>query len=527
MSLVTAIAQAVPIDLPNVEYSRFLPILILIGGALGILVVASVVGRRVAEGWWTTLSVITAAAAGISAAWLWNDMQSKAAGGGAVGGGAVAGALRVDGFAVWFALLICSAVVLFSLMADGYVQRERLGGPELHVLALLSASGGVLMAYANDLLVLFLGLEILSIALYVMAGYHRRRQESGEAAMKYFVLGAFSSAIFLYGVALIYGASGTTRLDEINSLLVRDTSSRSLALAGMALMIVGLGFKVAAVPFHTWTPDVYQGSPSPVTGFMAAAAKAAGFAGLIRVLIFGLLPLRDDWRPAIWALAVLTLLGGSVLAIVQTDVKRMLAYSSISHAGYVLVGVYAANLEGVAGAQYYLMTYAFTVLGSFAVVSVVARRGDAATSLEDYRGLSTKQPVLAVAFTILLAAQAGVPLTTGFLAKFAVIRAATSADDYSLAIVAMLVTAIASFFYLRLIITMYAAPAAEVEAVAEADAVSEADAGDYVAEPTTLRIMPATAATIAVSVAMTVGGALWAGPLLDFAKRATILFGQG
>ncbi|HEV8114691.1 MAG TPA: NADH-quinone oxidoreductase subunit N [Acidimicrobiales bacterium] len=511
------VAQATTLDLPNVEYSRFLPILILIGGALGILVLASLIGGRVAEGWWTSLSVATAGAAIAASCWLWNDIQRDGP------GTAVSDALRIDGFSVWFSLVICSAVLLFSLMADGYVQRERLGGPEIHVLALLSASGGLLMAFANDLLVLFLGLEILSIALYVMAGFHRRRDESGEAAMKYFVLGAFSSAIFLYGVALTYGATGSTRLDQVNRLLTSLRSAdgdRNLALAGMALMIVGLGFKVAAVPFHTWTPDVYQGSPSPVTGFMAAAAKAAGFAGLIRVLIFGLQPLREDWRPAIWALAVLTLVVGSVLAIVQTDVKRMLAYSSINHAGYVLVGLHANNVDGVAGAQYYLLTYAFTVLGSFAVVSVVARRGDGSTSIEDYRGLYFRKPLLAVAFTLLLAAQAGVPLTTGFLAKFSVIRAATTEGDYSLGIIAMLVTAVAAFFYLRLIVTMYAAP----EGVDAEHPDSAGGVAVLTQERTGLKVMPATAAVIAVSVAMTVGAGLWAGPLLDFAKRATIFF---
>jgi NADH-quinone oxidoreductase subunit N len=516
--MIALVAQVRPLDLPQVEYSRFLPILILIGGALGILVVASVVGSRVAGAWWTTLSVATAGAAGLSAAWLWNDIQQAGP------GTAVAGALRVDGFSVWFSFVICSSVVLFSLMADGYVQRERLGGPEIHVLALLSASGGVLMAFSNDLLVLFLGLEVLSIALYVMAGYHRRRDESGEAAMKYFVLGAFSSAIFLYGVALIYGATGTTRLDRMLPMLARIVeadASRSLALAGMAMMIVGLGFKVAAVPFHTWTPDVYQGSPSPVTGFMAAAAKAAGFAGMIRVLTYGLQGLRDDWRPVIWALSVVTLVVGSVLAIVQTDVKRMLAYSSISHAGYVLIGIYANNPAGVAGAQYYLMTYAFTVLGSFAIVSAVARRGDATTRIEDYRGLSTEKPLLAVAFTILLAAQAGVPFTTGFLAKFAVIQAATSADDYVLAIIAMLVTAVAAFFYLRLIFAMFA-PSAEAGAD---EAEGSGGVSVLTRQRTAIRVMPATAATIAVSVAMTVGAGLWAGPLLNFADRAGLFVG--
>ena len=522
--MIALLAQAPPpIDLPAVEYSRFLPILILIGGALGILVVAALVGRKVPEALWTTLSVLTAGAAGLAAAWLWNDIQRNGP------GLAVAGALRIDGFSVWFAFVICSAVVLFSLMVDGYVQREQLGGPEIHVLALLSASGGVLMAFSNDLLVLFLGLEVLSIALYVMAGYHRRRDESGEAAMKYFVLGAFSSAIFLYGVALTYGATGTTRLDQMRPLLgeiVRTGTSRNLALAGMALMIVGLGFKVAAVPFHTWTPDVYQGSPSPVTGFMAAAAKAAGFAGVIRVLTFGLQGLSDDWRPVVWALSVLTLVVGSVLAIAQTDVKRMLAYSSINHAGYVLLGIYANNPAGVSGAQYYLMTYAFTVLGSFAVVSAVARRGDTATRIEDYRGLSTEKPLLAIAFTILLAAQAGVPLTTGFLAKFSVIQASTTGDDYSLAVVAMLVTAVAAFFYLRLIVTMFAPPADAAGADGEAASPGSSGGVAVLARPrSTIRVMPATGVTIALSVAMTVGAGLWAGPLLNFADRARLLIG--
>ena len=505
------------LDLPQVEYSRFLPILILIGGAMSILVVAALVGRRVAEALWTTLSVTTAVAAAVAGVWLWNDIQRQGP------GTAVSDALRIDGFSVWFTILICSAVALFSLMADGYVQRERLGGPEIHVLALLSASGGLLMAYANDLLVLFLGLEILSIALYVMAGYHRRRTESGEAAIKYFVLGSFSSAIFLYGVALMYGATGTTRLDQVNGTLtamLEGGADRSLALAGMALMIVGLGFKVAAVPFHTWTPDVYQGSPSPVTGFMAAAAKAAGFAGLLRVLAFGLEPLARDWRPIVWALAVLTLVAGSVLAIVQSDVKRMLAYSSINHAGYVLLGVYANNDDGVAASQYYLLTYAFTVLGSFAVVSVVAGRGDATTGIDDYRGLYLRKPLLAVAFTILLAAQAGVPLTTGFLAKFSVIQAATTANDYSLGIIAMLVTAVAAFFYLRLIFVMYTAP----EGVDEEHAGAGGSVAVLSRERTVLRVRPATAATIATSVAVTVGAGLWAGPLLDLAQRTASSF---
>jgi NADH-quinone oxidoreductase subunit N len=512
----SVLAQVEALPLPHVEYSLFLPILILLGGALGILVLASMVGRKVPEVVWTVASCATCLAAGISACWLWVHLvrtQPVLA---------VAGALRIDGFSVWFALLIPSAIALYSLTVDGYLQREGLGGPEAHVLALLSGSGGVLMAFANDLIVLFLGLEILSISLYVLAGLHRRKEASGEAAMKYFILGGFSSAIFLYGIALTYGATGSTRYDQVflNLRQLQATgASLNLARAGMALMIVGLGFKIAAVPFHTWTPDVYQGSPTPVTGFMAAAAKAAGFAGLIRVLIAALGPLRDDWRPAIWALAVLTLVVGSFLAIVQTDVKRILAYSSINHAGYVLVGVYAANRAGIAGAQYYLMTYAFTVLGSFAVLSVVSRRGDTATSLDDLRGLYFAKPALAIAMTAFLAAQAGIPLTSGFLAKFQVIAAATNSSSFSLAIIAMLVSAVAAFFYLRVITTMFQAP----EAVDEEHPEEAGGVAVLTRQRTGLRVPVATGAVITVSFVLTIGLGLWAGPLVDFATRSIAL----
>src|SRR5207302_3219497 len=274
--------------------------------------------------------------------------------------------------------------------------------------------------------------------------------------------GAFSSALFLYGVALVYGATGSTNLGEIATFLAQNVITRNgVLLAGMALLVVGLGFKVAAVPFHMWTPDVYQGSPTPATGFMAAAAKAAGFAGLLRVFFSTFSVLRLDWRPIIWVVAVLTLLVGSVLAIVQTDIKRMLAYSSISHAGYVLIGLQAATKRGIAGSLYYLMAYTFMVLGSFAVVTVVGRRGDSDHSLDAYRGLSTRRPILAMTFTVLLLAQAGVPFTTGLWAKFYVISAAVASHSYVLAIIGMLAAAISAFFYLRVTVLMYMTGPAE------------------------------------------------------------------
>jgi NADH-quinone oxidoreductase subunit N len=368
---------------------------------------------------------------------------------------------------------------------------------------------------------LFLGLEILSIAAYVLAAMHLRRAQSQEAGMKYFVLGAFSSAIFLYGIALVYGATGSTRLDEIATFLARTHLTRGVLYAGLALLIVGLGFKVAAVPFHTWTPDVYQGSPTPVTGFMAAVAKAAGFAGLIRILISAFASVGTDWRPIIWALAVLTLLVGAVLAIIQTDVKRMLAYSSISHAGYVLIGVQAASNEGVAGALFYLFAYMVMVLGAFAVVSLVGGRNEGHNDLESYRGLATRRPVLALSLVVFLLAQAGVPFTTGFMAKFYVVRAAVDQGQYALAVIAMLAAAIAAFFYLRLGILMYS----PLDADTTEAAANGSGGGIAVAIDTRRITIPVTlGVALALCAAFTIVAGIAPAPLIDVAKKATLLF---
>src|SRR4051812_25558254 len=430
-----------------------LPVLITIVGALVILTLSAMIRRRPRPGLYSILTMLTGAAAIGAAVWEWHHFHLPEG-----ARRAVVDAIAVDGFSIFITIAIASAIIIGAMVADSYLPREGLDGAEFYVLALMSGAGGMLMGMANDLLVLFLGLEILSISLYVLAGFHRRRAESGEAAMKYFVLGAFSSAIFLYGIALTYGATGSTNLAEIATFLSENViTSNGVLLAGMALLIVGLGFKVAAVPFHTWTPDVYQGSPTPATGFMAAAAKAAGFAGLLRVFFSTFHTLQVDWQPIIWVLAALTLLVGSVLAVVQTDIKRMLAYSSISHAGYVLIGLQAGSSRGIAGSLYYLLAYTFMVLGSFAVVTVVGRRGDADHNLEAYRGLSTRRPALAMAFTVLLLAQAGVPFTTGLWAKFYVISAAVErgGSSYTLAIIGMLAAAFSAFFYLRVTVLMY------------------------------------------------------------------------
>ncbi len=455
-----------------IAYRSILPVIILAIGALGLLTISAVLPKRSQPGLYATLTALLGGAAAITCAWQWSDIGKHHP------QVTIGQQILYDKFSVFFMLLISIAVILGALIADSYLQREGLDGVESYVLLLMAGVGAMLMADSAGLIMLFLGLEIMSIALYVLAAYHRRRSQSGEAGFKYFILGSFSSAIFLYGVALVYGATGSTQFGEISAYLSRDILTHTgVLLAGMALIIVGLGFKVAAVPFHFWTPDVYQGSPTPFTGYMAAVAKAAGFAGLIRVLIDALPTQANNWRPIIWFLALLTLLVGSVLAIAQRDLKRMLAYSSISQAGYVLVGLQAASASGVASVLFYLFTYTFIIAGSFAVIGVIQGRGEARNDLGVIRGLARRQPLLAAAMLILLLAQAGVPLTSGFLAKLYVIQASVQAGQYPLAIIAMLAAAIAAFFYLRVALLMYGT---EPPATAEAGAGAGAGVGAVV-----------------------------------------------
>ena len=465
------------LQLPVVQWGLLAPELILIGGALVLLTLGTYLRDRDTGNFYALFTVAVAGAAIVSAVMLWQDVTGD-------GKGiqlAVGGAVVVDGFSIFLEITILSALVLGALLSSDYLRREDLPGAPFYVLMMLSASGGMFMAKANDMIVVFLGLEILSIALYVLAGYNSR-SDSQEAAIKYFVLGSFSSAFFLYGIALAYGATGTTNLTEITLFLQSQTITTGVLLGGLALLLVGLGFKVAAVPFHMWTPDVYQGSPTPVTGFMAAAAKAAGFAALLRIFFSAFGTLRLDWQPMVWGLAVLSLAVGSVLAVVQTNVKRMLAYSSISHAGYVLIGLQAATADGIAGSLFYLLAYTFLIIGSFTVVTLVGRKGDGRHSLDDYRGLAATRPGLAFAFTVFLLAQAGVPFTSGFLAKFTVIAAAVQSRSYASAIIAMTAAVVAAFFYLRLIVVMYMAPGGDEAEVGPADEViGEEEAGDVAA----------------------------------------------
>jgi NADH-quinone oxidoreductase subunit N len=509
------LGQVEPLVLPKVEWSLLAPELILIGGAL-LLLVAGTFRRDKAMAAASCVFTVAVAVAALVASWgLWLDVTDGDAGARL----AVADAVVVDGYGIFFTVAICCAVALGALLAFGYLRQERLESPSFLVLMMLSASGGILMAKANDLILIFLGLEILSIALYVLAGYHQRQERSREAAIKYFVLGSFSSAFFLYGVALTYGATGSTNLGFIAEFLATQTVTGGVLMGGFAFLLVGLGFKVAAVPFHMWTPDVYQGAPTPVTGFMAAAAKAAGFAALLRIFFSAFGTERLDWQPIVWVLAVLSMVVGSVLAVVQTDVKRMLAYSSISHAGYVLIGLQAANDRGIAGSLFYLLAYTFLILGSFAVVALVAREGDSRTDLTSFRGLARDRPGLAFAFAVFLLAQAGAPFTTGFLAKFYVISAAVEARSYAIAIIAMLAAVVATFFYLRIIVVMYMAQDQTMAGVS----LEGGGGGVATAVATRVQIPVAAGIAIGIALAFTIVAGLLPQPFIDFARHATLL----
>ncbi|HLF41185.1 MAG TPA: NADH-quinone oxidoreductase subunit N [Acidimicrobiia bacterium] len=495
--------QVPAIVAPDVDWVAVGPEVALIAAAMILVLIAAINrGRRDLSGFYLDLGLAGVATSGLLTMRLWSVVVDESP------YQALSGMVAVDGFSVFARMVILVATGLGLLVAQGYLRREHVEGPEYHALLLMSASGMLLMTSANDLIVVFLALEILSIALYVLAAFDRRRLESQEAGLKYFVLGSFSSAVFLYGVAMAYGATGTTSLSGIGEFLASNTLvSSGLLLAAFALLLVGLGFKVAAVPFHMWTPDVYQGAPTPVTAFMSAGAKAAGFAALLRIFATAFQTYSVDWRPIIWVLAVASLLVGSIVAIVQEDVKRMLAYSSISHAGYILMGFQANSGRGIASALFYLFTYTFMVVGSFAVVTVVGRRGDLRHRLDDYRGLGVRQPFLAAALTLFLLAQAGVPLTSGFVAKFNVFSATVEAEEYALAFVGVLTTVIAAFFYLRLIVLMYmTAPVDEAPGAPEFD------------------LDPSTGFAVAIACIATFVLGVVPGAFIDLARDATLLF---
>jgi len=381
------------------------------------------------------------------------------------------GLIQADAFSFFFHLLVGTVAVLVVLAGGPYLDRERLPVAEFYALLLFATAGMGVLASAQELLTAFIGLEMSSISSYILAGYRRDALKSGESAMKYFLLGSFATAFFLYGIALVYGATGTTRLDM---MIDADTASTLLKL-GLSMILIGLGFKVAAAPFQIWTPDVYEGAPTPVTALFSAGPKAAAFALLLR--IFATVPAATHfWFWAFWILAVLTMFAGNLGALVQTNVKRLLAYSSIAHAGYILVAFAAVTSMAKGGRSeaaaayaavlFYLLSYALVKLGAFTIVSQLGGAGEKNLSLDDYAGLSQRQPVVAAMLSIYLLSLLGLPVTAGFFGKFYIFKAAVNSHLLWLAVLMAINSIIGAYYYVRVIVLMYMRePSAEAAAV--------------------------------------------------------------
>ena len=370
------------------------------------------------------------------------------------------GMIVFDGFSVFLSVLSLGSGLVAIAVAYDYLKRMQIDRGEYYILLLFSISGMVLMSMAADLILVFMALELLSIPLYVMAGFARPRPESEEASLKYFLLGAFSGGFVVYGVAMVFGATGSTGLESVVAAIESGAANLPVLTIGAALILVGLGFKVAAVPFHMWTPDVYQGSPSPVTAFMSIGAKAAGFAALMRVFVTAFPALSQDLVPILWALSALTMFLGNVVAIAQRNIKRMLAYSSIAHAGYILMalvpyGDSRVSSDAIASALFYLLAYAVSSLGAWAVVIALERAEQKGLALDDYAGLSRKYPGLAAAMTVFMLSFTGVPPTLGFIGKFYLFRTVIEGGFIGLALIGVLTSLVSAYYYLRVVVIMY------------------------------------------------------------------------
>jgi NADH-quinone oxidoreductase subunit N len=422
------------------------------------------------------------------------------------------GSVIMDGFTLFTNLVFLAVGVLVLLLSPDYLHREQINLGEYYVLVLGGICGMMLMGASSSLMTIFLALELFSICLYALAGFARTRERSQEAAVKYFLLSAFASAFLLYGMALTYGETGSTRLSTISTFLsTHSTTSDPILLIGMALMLVGLAFKMAVVPFHVWTPDVYEGSPGPVTAFMSVGTKLAAFAAFVRLFGAALPGLESSWGALVWCLAVATMVIGNVAAVIQTNVKRMLGYSSIAHAGYILVAVASFNSTGVNQGDalpsllFYFAIYTFMNIGAFAVVMAVAQRGERNEDLADFAGLSTRSPWLAATMAVFMFSLAGFPPTAGFLAKLFVFRAAVAAGHAELAVIGVLCSLISVFYYLRVIYYMYMRPST-----------------DAATRPFT---PPAWVLTIFISVVGSVLLGIFAGPLLQLVQRSPLAGG--
>jgi NADH-quinone oxidoreductase subunit N len=361
-----------------------------------------------------------------------------------------------DGYAIFFKIVFMIITFLTILISIGYIQREGIEFGEYYALILFATLGMMLMAAGTHFITIFLGLETMSISIYILAGMMREDKRSVESALKYFLLGAFATGFLLYGIALIYGATGSLYLKDIASYIASKNLLRNpMLLMSLVFLTIGFGFKIASVPFHMWTPDVYEGAPTSITAFMATGVKAAGFSALIRVFFSALPGFRPDWTSIMWLIAVVTMTVGNIIAISQANIKRMLAYSSIAHAGYILVAFVAGNELGTSGILFYLMAYAFMNIGAFTCVILLGKKGEENTLINDYAGIGFKYPLLAVSMTIFLLSMAGIPPLAGFMAKFYVFSAAVKSKFYWLAILGVLNSAISVYYYLRVTVVMY------------------------------------------------------------------------
>ena len=423
------------------DFYYLLPELIVTGGALLVLLINIIVPRRgellfgVALATLILSGLVLASFAGV------DTTISR-------------GLLAIDGFALFFKAIFLVSAALTLMMSASYLRVEGVPAAEYYFLILCATLGMMFMASGVDLITLFIGLETMAIAFYVLAGYLKPSHKSNEAAVKYFLLGAFSLGILLYGMSLLYGATGTTRLDGIAAALAGQDRSLVLA-AALILLAAGMGFKIAAVPFHMWAPDVYEGAPTPVTAFLSVGSKAASFAMLLRIFVEGLGALTPDWQVVFAFLAVVTMTVGNIAAITQSNMKRMLAYSSIAHAGYVLIGVVAATERGVVAALVYLWVYLFMQLGAFAVITMLRRRDVVGDELKDLSGLFARAPVVAVAMLLFMLSLGGIPPTAGFMGKVWVFGAAIDQGFIWLAVVAVVNSAISLYYYLRVVVFMF------------------------------------------------------------------------
>ena len=435
----------VQIATQNVNMAAIMPSVVLscFGMLLLLVSVFSKRGRTTHISWLSIVALVITAIVTVSS---WNNPQEG-----------FAGSVVLDNFAIFFSMIFIIAAALTILISDGYLRREGYPVGEYYPLILFCTAGAMWMASGTDLMTIFLGLEVLSVSLYVLAGFFRGDPRSNEAGLKYFFLGAFSTGFLLYGVALLYGVSGSTKIAVIAQHLSQNPAimGNPMLIAGAILLLVGFLFKVGSAPFHMWAPDVYQGAPTPITAFMSAGPKAAAFAALLRIAIIGLGSIQADISALFWILAVLTMIVGNFIALSQTNIKRMLAYSSIAHAGYALVGIVAWNQIGLSAILFYMLVYTFMNIGAFAVLVLAGKKGEENLTLEGFSGFGYKRPFLGVAMCIFLFALMGLPPTAGFTGKFFVFAGALKAGYVWLAVIGVMNSAVSLYYYLRVIVYMY------------------------------------------------------------------------